>query len=173
MKKQLETCMKMNYPIEISKIPDDEGGGYMASIPQLGKYAFRGDGENIEEAIRDLNEVKKHLFASYIAKGISIPPPKTEEEKDFSGRFVLRIPAELHRFLALEAKKNGSTLNQYCLYLLTRKSYLYSIQEEVSKIKDDISSVFEYIKKTDYHLEHPVVDEKENCFPIDDYKNSA
>ena len=48
--------MNLNYPVEIQKIEENEGGGYTASINMLGKYAFRGDGETIEEALEDLKE---------------------------------------------------------------------------------------------------------------------
>ena len=32
----------------------------------------------------------------------------------------LRVPAELHRDIQAEAKRQGMSLNQYCLYLLAR-----------------------------------------------------
>ena len=32
----------------------------------------------------------------------------------------LRVPEELHRDIQLEAKRRGMSLNQYCLYLLSR-----------------------------------------------------
>lgn len=172
MKKNLDYYMQLSYLIEIVQIPETEGGGYTASIPQLGKYAFRGDGETIDEAVHNLNEVKRDLFANYLKKGLSIPEPQTETEREFSGRFVLRIPSELHRYLALEAQKNGSTLNQFCLYLLTRKAYLHSIQDEISQTRKEIGSVFEYIKETRYNVQHPQT-ETNNCFPLEEYKKSA
>lgn len=125
MEKNLEYYMNINYPIEILKIIEEEGGGFQASIPLLGKYAFLGDGETIEEAITNLEETKKYLFQKYLEQGIPIPEPVEEdEEKEYSGKFVLRIPSELHRYLSFEARKNKTTLNQYCLYLLTKKSLL-------------------------------------------------
>jgi predicted RNase H-like HicB family nuclease len=171
MQKRLDEYMRLPYAIEIIPISEDEGGGYTASIPQLGKFAFTGDGETIEEAIQNLNEVKKDLFSRYLQKGISIPLPKAEADKDFSGRFVLRIPVELHRYLSAEARKNGSTLNQFCLYLLTRKSTLHTIQEELSLAGKEMRSVFESIIETDYQVEHPPIDN--NGFSLKEYKKSA
>jgi len=128
MEKNVEYYMNLNYPIEIIKIKEEEGGGFQASIPLLGKYAFLGDGETIAEAVANLTETKKYLFQKYLEQDIPIPEPQEDEEKEYSGKFILRIPAELHRYLSLEARKNKTTLNQYCLYLLTKTSLVNSIQ---------------------------------------------
>jgi len=40
--------------VEVTKIPDDEGGGYSACIPLLGRNAFISDGETIDEALENL-----------------------------------------------------------------------------------------------------------------------
>lgn len=39
--------------------------------------------------------------------------------KPFSGKFVLRVPAELHKRLSLEASKKGVSLNQLCIAVLS------------------------------------------------------
>lgn len=153
MKKNLKYYLNINYPMEIQKIKEEEGGGYSATIPQLGKYAFMGDGDTIEEAIESLNEIKKYLFEKYLKEGIPIPEPQEEEEKNYSGKFLLRVPVELHRFLALEAKRNETTLNQYCTYILTRKSFLKNIQDELEEVKNDIKNVFTWIKETKYNMD--------------------
>ncbi|MDZ7721628.1 MAG: toxin-antitoxin system HicB family antitoxin [candidate division KSB1 bacterium] len=166
--KKLDYYMNLNYPIEIQKIPEDQGGGYQACIPLLGKYAFLGDGETVEEALENLNETKEYLFNRYLERGIKIPEPVTEEEKEYSGRFVLRIPNELHRSLALEAKKNDSTLNQFCLYLLTRKSYLNTIQEEVKLIHQQVTDIFNHIKEISYDVEQLSWPQHEKCANVVD-----
>ena len=73
--KNIEYYMNLTYTIEVTKIPDDEGGGYCACIPVLGRWAFIGDGETPEEAIQHLEEVKRDLFEEYIRKGFMIPEP--------------------------------------------------------------------------------------------------
>jgi len=145
--------MNLNYPVEIRKIKEEEGGGYSATIPLLGKYAFLGDGDTIEEAIESLNEIKEYLFEKYLAAGIPIPEPPEEEEKNYSGKFLLRIPKELHRFLAAEAKRNDTTLNQYCTFILTRKSFLKGIQDDLEEVKNDIKSVFTWIRQNNYEMD--------------------
>ena len=44
--------------------------------------------------------------------------PETLEH--YSGQFKLRIPKSLHRSLAERAKAEGTSMNQYCLYLLSQ-----------------------------------------------------
>ncbi|MCX8055826.1 MAG: type II toxin-antitoxin system HicB family antitoxin, partial [Ignavibacteria bacterium] len=119
MKKDLNYYMKLNYPIEIIKIPDDEGGGFEASIPLLGRNVFLADGETPDEAIKNLENVKYEWFKTYLDRGTPILEPKTEEEEEYSGRFVVRVPKELHRFLVKRAEENQVSLNNYIQYLLS------------------------------------------------------
>ncbi|MEY8001045.1 toxin-antitoxin system HicB family antitoxin [Clostridium sp. Mt-5] len=50
--------------------------------------------------------------------GISIPEPL--EEENFSGQFKLKMPKLLHKELMEKSKEGGISMNQYCLYLLSR-----------------------------------------------------
>ena len=118
MRKDLNYYMNLKYKIEINPIPEEDGGGFEASIPQLGKWAFVGIGKTEIEALKHLEEVKKDLFKDYLKKGIEIPEPEKEEER-YNGRILLRIPKQLHRSLSLQAKENGISLNQYLNYLLS------------------------------------------------------
>ena len=43
-----------------------------------------------------------------------------KQKREYSGKIPLRIPRELHRDLAETAKDQGVSLNQYCLYILSR-----------------------------------------------------
>jgi len=70
--------MGLEYHIKIEKISEDEGGGWMASIPQLGKWAFCGDGKTVKEALQCLEHVKKNLFEDYLKEGVEIPEPERE-----------------------------------------------------------------------------------------------
>ena len=72
---KLEEYLKYEYIIEVMKLSDDCSGGYIACIPQLGRFAFIGDGETEQEAIDALKEVKKNMFEIYIEKDIEPPLP--------------------------------------------------------------------------------------------------
>ena len=43
-------------------------------------------------------------------------------DKPFSGRFMLRLPPELHRQLFVQAKREGKSLNQFIAERLSRAS---------------------------------------------------
>lgn len=119
MKKDLNYYMSLPYIVELKPILVEDGGGFSASIPQLGGYSLLADGETIEEAVQNLEEIKKERFAEYIQAGVTIPEPEKEEE-DYSGKFVVRIPKYLHRDLALTAKQNDVSLNQIVVSILAR-----------------------------------------------------
>lgn len=70
---KLEHYKNLPYSIEIRPIPRDQGGGYMATIPELGEMAFVGDGETPMEALQHLEEVTKDLLLNYQEQGISSP----------------------------------------------------------------------------------------------------
>ena len=46
--------------------------------------------------------------------------PEPEGMNEYSGQFKLRIPKALHRQLAEHSKAEGISMNQYCLFLLTK-----------------------------------------------------
>ena len=49
-----------------------------------------------------------------------------ESLEDYSGQFKLRIPRSLHRSLAEHSKREGISMNQYCVYLLSRNDAIHS-----------------------------------------------
>ena len=46
---------------------------------------------------------------------------KKQDETEKSGRIVLRLPKSLHGELISEARHEGISLNQYCLYRLSAR----------------------------------------------------
>ena len=51
---------------------------------------------------------------------------RMEIVEDYSGQFKLRIPRSLHRSLAEHSQREGISMNQYCVYLLSRNDAAYS-----------------------------------------------
>jgi predicted RNase H-like HicB family nuclease len=78
MEKNLDYYLSLPYKIEVIPIPEEEGGGYCARLPQFGVLGIVGDGETIEEALRDLEEAKRLRFDGYIREGLEIPEPEME-----------------------------------------------------------------------------------------------
>ena len=106
--------MSLNYKMEIKKDLDE--GGYVVAFPDLVGCVTCAD--TIEDAIRLAEVAKREWFSACIQDGIVIPVPLSDH--DFSGQFKLRIPKSLHRSLAENSKKEGISMNQYCLYLLAK-----------------------------------------------------
>jgi predicted HicB family RNase H-like nuclease len=45
-------------------------------------------------------------------EGVALP--SAERSGEYSGRFLLRVPAPVHQALALKARAAGKSLNAYC-----------------------------------------------------------
>ena len=110
----IEEYMRLPYRMEI--IPDTVEGGFAVRFPELPGCLTCGD--TLEEAVRNAADCKKEWLIATMEEGISIPEPVSEEE--YSGQFKLRIPKSLHKSLAEHSKAEGISMNQYCLYLLTK-----------------------------------------------------
>lgn len=50
----------------------------------------------------------------------------SETVENYSGQFKLRIPRSLHRLLAEHSQREGISMNQYCVYLLSRNDAIFS-----------------------------------------------
>jgi len=147
--KNLDYYMNLDYPMEIQKIPDDLGGGYDVSIPFLGKHLFHGWGKTIEDAIADLNVVKKELFERYLREGLPIPEPPVEEET-YSGKFIIRLSKTLHRRLAQSAKKEGVSLNQYVITLLAANTIQHELRGTLEEVRHEVKSISKCIQSIRY-----------------------
>ena len=112
----------MNLPYRLELVPDTEEGGFVASYPEL-----RGcltSGETAEVALKNAQDSKREWLAAALEDGYEIPEPASDEE--YSGQFKLRLPKSLHRALAENSKREGISMNQYCVYLLSRNDAVFS-----------------------------------------------
>ena len=115
--KTLEYYMNLPYRLEV--IPDTVEGGFGARFPELPGCITCAD--SIEELYQNAIDAKQAWLTAAIEDGIEIAEPETDPDiSDFSGQFKLRMPKSLHRSLSIHAKKEGISMNQYCLYLLTK-----------------------------------------------------
>lgn len=112
----------LNLPYRMEIVEDPDEGGFVVSYPDL--PGCISCGETIESALINAADAKKSWLEAALEEGIPIPLPNTLD--NYSGQFKLRLPKSLHRSLAEHAKKDGISLNQYCLYLLAKNDALYS-----------------------------------------------
>ena len=118
----LEYYLGLPYRMEI--IPDAEEGGYTAWYPDLPGCLTCGS--TLAETVTNAADAKKEWRAAAIADGLEIPEPRDDSHSsDYSGQFKLRIPKSLHRSLAQNAKREGISMNQYCIYLLSKNDAVY------------------------------------------------
>jgi predicted RNase H-like HicB family nuclease len=109
MAKELAYYMDIDYPVEVKRIKEEEGGGFFVSIPLL--PGCMSDGESLDEAYANIQEAKEEWLSSMLERGMKIPEPAEQEE--YSGKFIIRLPKTLHRALAQVSKREGVSLNQY------------------------------------------------------------
>ena len=115
----LEEYMRLPYRMEI--IPDTIECGFAVRFPELPGCLTCAD--TMEEAVRNAEDCKREWLAAAIEDRTPIPEPMTNE--DYSGQFKLRIPKSLHKSLAEHSKAEGISMNQYCLYLLTKNDAVF------------------------------------------------
>lgn len=143
-RKDLNYYMKLPYTIEVVPIPESQGGGFTARLPQVGRLAITGDGETPEEAIAALETAKRERFIDYLKRDIKIPEPE-EEKEEYSGRFIVRLPKILHRQLVIAAKQNQASLNQYVTYLLASNFHLERQDRQFEIIMNELDNMREAI----------------------------
>ena len=118
--KTLNEYMKMPYRMEI--VEDEEEGGFVVSYPDLPGCITCG--ETIERAVQNALDAKRTWIEAALEERIEIYEPDSLE--NYSGQFKLRIPRSLHRSLAEHSQKEGISMNQYCIYLLTKNDAVFS-----------------------------------------------
>ncbi len=112
--KTLNEYLALPYRMEITE--DRDEGGYVISFPELPGCVTCG--ETIESAVANAEDAKRAWLSAALEEGIAIHEP--DALKNYSGQFKLRIPKSLHRSLAEHAESEGISLNQYCVYLLSK-----------------------------------------------------
>ena len=123
--KNLEYYLSLPYRLEI--IPDTEEGGYAARYPDLPGCITCS--ETIEGALANALDAKATWLEAALKEGTNISEPSSID--DYSGQFKLRIPKSLHKSLAEHAKEEGTSMNQYCLYLLSKNDALYKQEASI------------------------------------------
>jgi len=103
---------KYSYRVTWSE-DDGEFIGLCAEFPSLSwlsrtqDAAFKGIRKLIADVVKDMEQRKERV-------------PEAIAAKHFSGKFIVRVPPELHRELTLEAKEADISLNRYVSLKLAR-----------------------------------------------------
>lgn len=112
--KDLNYYLSLPYRLEI--VPDSDEGGYAARYPELPGCITCAD--TMDKLVANAEDAKRAWLESALEEGLAIAEPARDE--DYSGQFKLRLPKSLHRALAEHSRAEGISMNQYCLYLLSK-----------------------------------------------------
>ncbi len=98
MTEKIARFLNFRYPIELRELAPEEGGGWMATIPQLSSMTFVGDGETAGEALESLEAIRTYLIPQLIQEGVDLPEPYIEQPNEPS------IHAVIRRYLECESE---------------------------------------------------------------------
>ena len=112
--KTLNEYLRLPYRMEI--VEDRNEGDFVVSYPDLPGCITCG--ETVESAVANAQDAKRAWLEAALEDGIPIQEP--DDLESYSGQFKLRIPKSLHKSLTEHAKREGISMNQYCVYLLSK-----------------------------------------------------
>jgi antitoxin HicB len=98
--------LEAEYPVTVYAAPE---GGYVAEIEDL--PGCLTEGETLDEVFERIEDARRAWIEVTYEDGADIPLPRTDRE--YSGKFVVRIAKSLHRRLAEQADREGISLNQH------------------------------------------------------------
>ena len=108
---EIKDYMKLPYTRLVQEMNDESGHYFYGKILELDGCQSTGD--TLEELYQSLNEGYLE-----VRQENNMPIPVPEMADKYSGKFVVRLPKSLHQRLAIEAEKEGVSLNQLALYKL-------------------------------------------------------
>jgi antitoxin HicB len=117
-----------HYPVDVFYSEEDEG--FIALAPDLpGCSAF---GETRAEAVNEIQDAICAWIEASEKAGNPIPEPSKKSSESLpSGKILLRLPRTLHGQLVEQARREGTSLNQFLLYVITSNT---SAQEIASTV---------------------------------------
>lgn len=119
--RKIDEYMKLPYTLQI--VEDPYEGGYVASYTELPGCLTCAN--TMDDVIRLAEDAKRTWLESELESGADIPEPDCMNK--YSGQFKIRIPKSLHKTLATNAKREGISLNQYCVALLSQNNAFASM----------------------------------------------
>ena len=106
-----------DYPFEIRRLSDEDGGGFVITYPDFN--VCMSDGETVEEAIGNGRDALSSVIATLREADQEVPLPGSGS--GVSGRFVQRLPKSLHARLAARARTEGVSLNALITAMLAEQ----------------------------------------------------
>ena len=92
------------YGVELFVDDDNDWLAHLSEMPEVSAF-----GPTPEKALSELATAWRLVKESYKQEGRPIPVPRSRRQ--YTGQFNIRIDKRVHRKLAIEAERNGLTLN--------------------------------------------------------------
>ena len=134
----LDEYLALEYPFQVIASRD---GGYVIVYPDLPGCITQAD--SIDEIPELADEARRLWIEAEYEDGHDIPMPSYPEE--YSGKFVARLPRSLHRQLAEEARRQGVSLNQHVVALLSRGDAQSYIERQLADLEARLVSRLESV----------------------------
>lgn len=104
----------------ISRLSEEDGGGYLITFPDL--PGCMSDGATETEAVENGRDAFVAVVSALTDLGREIPAPSFSPDDaaapNVSGKFVARVPKSIHAKLTSRAKAEGVSLNTLVLTLI-------------------------------------------------------
>jgi len=108
----------------------EEDQCYVGSCPGLMLGGIHGEDES--KVYKELCQAVEEWIEIY--EKDKEPLPAATAGKDYSGKFVVRVGKDLHKVLAIDALRQGESLNSYCVNVLREESAHYGKNKRNSRI---------------------------------------
>jgi predicted HicB family RNase H-like nuclease len=96
----------------------EEDQCYVGTCPGFFHGGVHGSEER--KVYAELCEVVEEHIEFSLREGLPLPPPTNRE---YSGKFMLRVNPDLHKVIAIQAMKAGQSLNSYCQSVLKAAAF--------------------------------------------------
>lgn len=147
----IQDYLDLPYTVILKK---DDDGVFIASIKELKGCVAHGSTQ--EEALKELRSMQELWIESCLADGCSVPDPEVEIDLP-SGKWLQRVPRSLHGALVELAEREGVSLNQLVVAVLSKE---VGAREASSKgATPEVVDPWKGLIDTPHHAQWTVIDD--------------
>ena len=126
-RESLDFYLERKYPVTLYPALE---GGYVAEIKDLPGCVTQG--ETAEESVAEVEDARVLWIETAYEHGDDIPLPCTDTQ--YSGKTLLRMPRSLHQKLSEGAEREGISLNQHLVSLLSEAAVVRTVEPLKEKV---------------------------------------
>jgi predicted RNase H-like HicB family nuclease len=140
---------KYSYALEWS----EEDEAYVARCREFPSLSAHGD--DPEEALKEIKYVVKESIEWLEEEGDPVPVPYGL--RDYKGNITLRVSPSIHRSLAIRAKEEDISINQYITNLIESKIEYKNLHKKINNLQKLIQKIIDQIQFSRLLSERQVV----------------